>query len=351
MAQINEKLIRQVFDEMVKYRPALSKYTMVDEDEEEEVDYRILGDQIIKNYPWPIGVELRRLFSAGMRELNRARLDQIFKTIERTMQFVSFVMLSQVWNDTLQKKVSLPENVAKELGERMMVLSMGNFTWIIRAVGKVYQESGQEWFMPEMGEKLDKRLFAALDFWVPERNEIGHYQINLTQEETEKRCVEYEEKLTFILIRIAFLAKYRLVSVREIRVQKPKYKNAKFQHVVDLLNSSDSDFAAKEIEEEGFSESHSVLLMKSIKTIDEYLNLSPLIIDTHSEVLDTKEKFGIKKDIFMYTKFRGDHLMYLGTEVTEKCDLRALSNYGQLVEEFQELMATISPSGATVEAG
>ena len=350
MARINEELIRQVFDEMVKYRPGLTKYTMVDEDEE-EVDFRILGDQIIKNFPWPIGVELRRLFSAGMRELNRMRLDQIFKTIERTMQFVSFVMLSQLWHNMLQKKVTLPENMAKELRDRMLVLSMGNFTWMIRAIGKLYRDSGHDWFMPEMTEQIDKKLFGALDFWVPERNEIGHYQINLTQEEIEKRCVEYEEKLTFILLRIAFLAKYRLVSVREIRVQKHKYKNAKFKHVVDLLNSSDSDFDAKEIEEEEYSESHSVLLMKSIKSIDEYLNLSPLIIDTHSEVLDTKEKFGIKKDIFMYTKFRGDHLMYLGTEVTEKCDLRALSNYNQLVDEFSELLATISPSEAPVETG
>ena len=345
MAQINEDLIRQVFNEMLKYRPALSKYTMIDEEEDEgEVDYRVLGDQIIKNYPWPVGVELRRLFSASMRELDRMRLDQIFKTIERTMQFVSFVMLSQLWHDILQKKITLPENISKEFESRLTVLSMGNFTWMIRAIGNIYQDAGQEWFMQEMSEQMDKKFFAALDFWVPERNEIGHYQINLTQEEIEKRCVEYEEKLTFILIRIAFLAKYRLVSVREIKVDKPKYKNARFHHVVDLLNSSDSDFAAKEIDEEVYSESHSVLLMKSIKTMDEYLNLSPLIIDTHSEVLDTKEKFGIKKDIFMYTKFRGDHLMYLGTEVTEKCDLRALSNYDQLVEEFKDLLSTITPT-------
>lgn len=351
MVQINEGLIRQVFDEMVKDRPALSKYTIVDEDEDEEVDYRILGDQIIKNYPWPIGVELRRLFSAGMRELDRMRLDQIFKTIERTMQFVSFIMLSQLWHDILKNKLKIPGNVAKELETRMQVLSMGNFTWLIRAIGGLYQETGQEWFMPEMSEQIDKKMYAALDFWVPERNEIGHYQINLTQEDIEKRCVEYEEKLTFILRRISFLAKYRLVSVREIKVQKPKYKDARFHHVVDLLNSSDSDFAAKEIEESDFSESHSVLLMRSVKSMDEYLNLSPLIIDTHSEVLDTKEKFGIKKDIFMYTKFKGDHLMYLGTEVTEKCDLRALSNYDQLVDEFKEMLSTISLAEATVEKG
>jgi len=351
MAQINEDLIRKVFEEMLKYRPALSKYTMIDDEEDEgEVDFRILGDQIIKNFPWPFGVELRRLFSATMRGLSRNRLDQIFKTIERAMQFVSFVMLSQLTQDILLKKIEVTENISKEIESRLTVLSLGNFTWLIRAVGNLYSKAGVKWFMPEMGEKFDKQFYAALDFWVPERNDIGHYQINLTEEEIQKRCVEYEEKLMFILINIAFFAKYRLVSVREIKVQKPKNRDAIFQHTIDLLNSADSDFAAKEIEESVFSESNSVLLMKTIKSIEEYLNLSPLIIDTHSEILDTKEKFGIKKDIFLYTKFRGDHLMYVGTEVTEKCDLRTLSNYDQLVEEFKELLSTIAPAASAVEA-
>ena len=146
------------------------------------------------------------------------------------------------------------------------------------------------------------------------------------------------------------LPKGKLVSVREIRVNKPKNRDARFHHVIDLLNASDSDFTAKEIDEEKFSESSSVLLMKGIKTIEEYLNLSPLIIDTNCEVLDTKEKFGIKKDIFMYTKFRNDQLFYLGTEVTEKCDLRALSNYDLLVNELKELLSAISPAGASVKA-
>src|SRR4030066_246488 len=223
MAQINEELIRQVFQEMIKYRPALSKYLIVDE-EEEGVDYRILGDQIIKNFPWPIGIELRRLFSASMRELDRLRLDQIFKTIERTMQFVSFVILSPLWQGGIKKKIIIPESITMEFENRVTILTMGNFTWLIRAIGNLYQDNNLEWFMPEINENFDKKFFAALDFWVPERNEIGHYQINLTQEEIEKRCVEYEEKLTFILLKIAFLAKYSLVSVREIKVLKSKVR-------------------------------------------------------------------------------------------------------------------------------
>ena len=96
MPNINEELIRKVFDEMLKHKTSLAKIVATEDDEEGPPDYRILADLIIKNFPWPIGVELRRLFSGSMRQLDRMRLDQIFKTIERSMQFLCFVMLSQV---------------------------------------------------------------------------------------------------------------------------------------------------------------------------------------------------------------------------------------------------------------
>ena len=60
MISANNNLITEVFDEMVKHKPVLSKHLIIDEDED-EVDSRILADQIIQNFPWPIGIELRRL--------------------------------------------------------------------------------------------------------------------------------------------------------------------------------------------------------------------------------------------------------------------------------------------------
>jgi len=342
MFATNELLIQNVFQEMLKCKPSLQKILVADDEEEETLDPRLFGDIVIKNFPWPIGIELRRLFSASMRQPDRMRLDQIFKTIERTMQFISFVMICQIWKEKKEGKLEISENLKKDFQGRMLVLSMGNYTWLIRTIGSLMKEKSVTWFLPEMGENFDNKFYAALDFWVPERNEVGHYQINLTQEEIQRRCVEYEEKLTLILQRIAFLCKYRLVSIREIKVNHPKNQPAKFNHIVDILNSSDSDFTAKELEEEKFAESQSVLLMKSLKSMEEYLNLSPLIIDTNSEVIDNKEKFDIKKDIFMYTKFRNDHLMYIGTEVTEKCDLRSLHNYQILLVQFKDMMETIS---------
>jgi hypothetical protein len=349
VAATNEILIQQLFQEIIKYKPSLQKKISAeeDEDEEETSDTRQLGDIIIKNFPWPIGVELRRLFSASMRQLDRMRLDQIFKTIERTIQFISFVMICQIWKDRKEGKLDIPENIKKEFQNRMLVLSMGNYTWLIRAIGNLIQEKSIPWFMPEMGKNFDKKFYNALDFWVPERNDIGHYQINLTHEDIERRCVEYEEKLAFILSQIAFLCKYKLVSIREIKVIHPKDQPALFNHTINLLNSSDSDFRAQELEEAKYAESHSVLLMKSLKSFDEYLNLSPLIIDTNSEVIDDKEKFEIKKDIFLYTKFRNDNLTYIGTEVTEKCDLRSLHNYSLLLSQFKDMLEIFSGVQAT----
>jgi hypothetical protein len=344
MSQINEDLIRTVFDEMLKHKANLAKMVLDEEEDEEITDYRVLADLVIKNFPWPIGVELRRLFSGSMRQLDRMRLDQIFKTIERSMQFLSFVMLSQLGKEKNEGRITIPENFSREFNNRFFVLSMGNFAWLIRSIGNIFEDQKVGWFMPEMAENFNNKFYNALDFWIPERNEIGHYQINLTQEDIEKRCVEYEEKLTFILQRIAFLAKYKLVSVKEIRVIKSKVRDATFHHVIDLLNSSDSDFKAKEFHEPTFTEIHSVLLMKTMKSLEEYLNLSPLIIDTSTEILDTKEKFDIKKDIFMYSKFRNEQLMYLGTEVTEKCDLRSLKNYEVLLLEFRHLLSAINGS-------
>lgn len=342
MANINEILIRAVFNEMLRHKASLSRMVSAEEDEDELPDYRILADLIIKNFPWPIGVELRRLFSGSMRQLDRMRLDQIFKTIERSMQFLSFVLLSQLVKSKEEGKISIPVAFSNEFKNRFLILSLGNFAWIIRSVGRIFQDQKAQWFLPEMAEYFNDKFYTALDFWVPERNEIGHYQINLTQEEIEKRCVEYEERLTFILQSISFLVKYRLVSIKEIKVIKSKIREASFHHIFDLLNSSDSDFKANELLESTFSESNSVLLMKNIKSLDEYLNLSPLIIDTSNEVLDTKEKFEIKKDIFMYSKFRNEQLMYLGTEVTEKVDLRSLKNYDTLLMEFKQLLITLS---------
>ena len=155
------------------------------------------------------------------------------------------------------------------------------------------------------------------------------------------KCVLLEENLTSLLAKVAFLVKYKLVYVKEIKVIKSKNQDAHFHHNLDLLHSTHSDFSVEELDEKKYTESNSVLLMKSARSIDEYLNLSPLIIDRGSEIIDEERRFNIKKDIYLYSKSKNDQIFYVGTETTETCDLRSLHNYDILVQELKEIMSIL----------
>lgn len=335
----NDTLIDQVFQALVKQKPSLEAVLALSEDS--GIDRRLLADQIVRNFPWPIGVELRRLFSGGMRVADRRRLDHLFKTAERAMQFLAFVMLAQAWKERKAGTLELPPGLTSEFERRFEQLTLGNMAWLVRMLGKALVTNSSGAFVSEMKGMLTNDFYNSLDQWVPERNEIGHYQVNLNPEDIERRCLECGERLGELLANMAFLCRYKLVSVREIQVRKPRFKEAVFQHRIDLLNSSDSDFKASDVAGIHFTESHAVLLLRNLHDIEEYLNLSPLIIDTHSESIDAKEKLEIRKDIFLYSKIKGDHLMYSGTEATEKCDLRSLDNYTDLLDEFRDMLSAV----------
>lgn len=343
MTNPNDQLIQKVFDAMSRQRPSLNRFVAVgDDDFEEDVDLRILGDQVIKSFPWPIGVEVRRLFSASCRNIDRNRLDQTFKTAERTMQFIGYVLLSQLFDATQKGNLKVSDNFKEQFQKRFSVMSLGNFTWLVRDSLKLLEENNLSPFVDELSGVADKDFLKRLEEWVPLRNAISHYQVNMPDEEVEKKCVETQDLLEQLLCDLSFLANYRLVSIRQIQVIKLRNEDARYLHVIDLLNNSDSDFKGKNIEEQVHTDSNAVILTKNLKSLRQFLNLSPLVIDTHGEVISSRDKFHLRKDVFLYSKFKNDHIMYVGTETTDKCDLRALSNYPQLLDEYKLLVQLLS---------
>ena len=138
MVTTNEILIEKVFEEMLKYKPALQKM-LVSEEEDETLDPRMKGDLIIKNFPWPIGIELRRLFSATMRQPDRLRLDQIFKTIERTMQFISFIMICQIWKEKKEGKLEMQLNLVKGIPGENCTFKFGKLYLAYKDFRKSYK--------------------------------------------------------------------------------------------------------------------------------------------------------------------------------------------------------------------
>jgi len=331
-------IIETVFQAMIRHKTRLARFLEADDDGD-AIDVRELADQVVKGFPYPIGVELRRLFSSEHQRPDRGRLDQLFKTIERTLQFTAFVMFSQLLEDSSRPA----DGRVGPLCERLLKpggLTMGDFAYFINALGDCFRTGERVPFMPEMAAVLNKDFYARLNFWTPERNEIGHYLINLDAGEIERRCFEYSERLAVILAELAFLIKYPLVSMVEIRVEKTKGSPVRFSHRIKPLSSASSNLPEEALCET-FSDSHAVLLLKSLKDPPTaFLNLSPFVIDTHHEDLVSRAQVeSVKKDIFLFSRRdRDGRLRYLGTTVTEQCDLRHLPCYSRLQAELGDYL-------------
>ena len=338
LSNINDQLIKEVFDELSKAKPTVQRFIEMMEEEGDDPDIRELADLIIRNYPWVIGVELRRLFSGSLRILDGERLEQILISIHRALQFLSFMLIVELYEAVSKARTTVTDEFRKELNSRFHELSSNDFLWIIQEVGKKLDTENLDRFIPEISKVLDDEFYEELNFSMPPRGPSGDFEIHVPVDEIARSCFQYQEKLSLLLRKLAFITPYKLVTIKEIKVLKSRNHQALFEHRMDILSSSDSDFRSKEEKFETYSDSNAVLLMKSLKRPDDFLNLSPFIIDTRGEALDTKEKFNIKKDIFICEGFANNNIRYAGTEIAEHCDLSSLNNYHNLVEEFNVIM-------------
>lgn len=266
---LNEKFITRLFDEMVKKKTSLSKYLNDDDNDMfgETTDFRELASVITKEFPWPVGIELRRLLSGGLEELNRGRLDQLIKTYERIMQYLSFIMVINLYEEKVKSGIDIPDGFKREFDKRFRVLSLGDYIWAIRSISNIFKNNKIKYFVDEMNELFTISFLKKTSFLLQERNDLSHYLVNITQDDIEIKCVEFMEKLCDLLVDLAFLIKYPLVTIPEITVKKHRNSVGLFAHQMLILNSTSSNFFGLTRDFSSFTESPSVLLIKSAKDI------------------------------------------------------------------------------------
>lgn len=327
----SESLIREIFEALVIYKPSLEKFLAVDEEEGETVDIRLLAYQIIKSYPWPIGVELRRLFSAALKEQGMDRYRQLQKTITRVLKILSFILASELTLGIFDKKLIIDEADKKSFGRIFGSLDPPHLVEFLRLGHAALDRMDQPVFVTELKEAFEPSFFLELKDWL----ELSSSPV---EEMDADRLVELnqglEQTLILLLKKTAFLAGYRMVNVSSIRVRKPKFKKALFEHRFHLLNSSDSDFRTHDETAAAYADSNAILLLKSIRETSRFLNLSPLLIDTHNEDISNNERGGMKRDIFLFERYDGQKLFYSGTEYAGTDELSQLADYEELLASY-----------------
>jgi hypothetical protein len=271
MAEHNKKLYGEMEDEFGDPR-----------------DKREYPEVIIKNFPWPIGSQLRILVanSEMMNKAGMKRLRQLIYTYVVSSQFVSYILLAQLWDAKNEGKLSLDADFKQAFSLLPQTADAFDFVTLMLKVDEMFKAANLNHFIEEFEDLLtqlreDGELSGAYRFLESVRKQMNNDQIDY--EEIESICQQCELCLTTFLKGIAFMAKYRLITIKEINIIKPKHKEALFRMNMGVLNAFDKEFLrSREKDQPVYTDSHSVLVVKNLRDIQQYLNLSPFVIDKNA---------------------------------------------------------------------
>lgn len=313
------ELIEELFRSLIPFKPSLEKFLLVDVEEGESVDQRLLAYQTIKCFPWPLGVELRRLFSASFRSVSEERFQQSLKTLRKTLRLCAFLMLAEVL-ELIQAKGKLEglESKGNSLREAMERMEDQDYLFLFDLLSPAL-ENQSDLFIPELSKLFDPVLKRELESWIDMLGDAEETSLEL-------RCQTVDQSLNLILKKVGFLARYRLVNISEIQVLKNKFQSAEFEHHYHFLNAVDADFKAHSEKLERFADSRSVLLMSSIRQTERFLNLSPFLVDTYDSAKPHQQS-NSKRDVFLLKQVQKGILYYEGSDLNRTEDLSAEAHY------------------------
>lgn len=275
-----------VLEAMAKHNKALER-EMEDEFGDPR-DPREYPEVIIKNFPWPIGSQLRILV-ANAEMMNKAglpRLKQLVYTYVVTSQFMSYILLAQLWDAKNEGKLSLNQEFQQAFSLLPQTADAFDFVGLMLNIGKLLKDANRPLFLDEFQRFFQElsqpeELSGAYQFLESVRKRINNKEID--HEAYEELCHQSELCLTTFLKGIAFMAKYRLITIKDINIIKPKHKEPLFRMNMGVLNAFDKEFLrSREKDQPIYTDSHSVLVVKNLRDMQEYLNLSPFVIDKNA---------------------------------------------------------------------
>ena len=317
----------------------------------DEVDERILNREIIDSLPAPIGEQVRKLFSLEaeadqLDKIGLPRLDQLVKTHQTLLEFVSFIMLADIW-EAKMKKPDLPVSDSMQAHIRLLFakdkekLEDFDFSgWIKTSLEwleevKLLKETPSLLFLedlPELHKAYQKNpeFQVSCDFMEEMRQEVQ--QGKVSAEEIESFCVQAEEHLSNLFTHYAFCARYKLNSIKRIVIQKTRNRPARYSHYrvkLDTITAGYKD-VIKDYEE-GFTEDKSVILLKGEKELGAYLNLAPFLIDENALKGEEKSKL-----FFLNWYDREKNAVHFKYADVQKDELVLTDQYPEIREQFDD---------------
>ncbi len=317
------RYIMLVLDEMAKYNPDI--YAQMMEQRGGELvrkDSREYPELIIRNFPWPVGSQIRLLHHHDSPD--QKRLLHLISTYVRAGHLLYLILLSDVWERRRRGEIQLQDGF--ELGQPLDAAAFRSFDFLARAIEliELFAAQGVATYMPEVERLLAEwredggRLRKAHEF-------LQTLQVQAASPpaaDLEQLCLRAEQAVSVILRAVAFLARYRMLTVRSIMVKAPRFEPVEYELDMGPLNAADGS-ALNLYQDEAhrhklsYANSHSIVLVRDEEQVEDCLNLSPFVIDKNTFVRVTRGETTNKDrlaHVFLLGYCEDDRLVYLSAD-------------------------------------
>lgn len=340
-AQVNTELIETLFNAVAPHSPEVG-YLMEAAKKSKRQDLRMVRQAIIDSFPAPVGEQLRKLFAGNTIDVERLR--QLVLTYETVAELFCFTVLSQLWDARHDNPgLKLNEDHAVEFNS-FFALSAGSqptfeYVKLIASVAQIFRDNGISPFVNEfagLGEVLQQEAFDHAHRFMEEmRAELLRGKV--AAEEIESFCLQAEQHLGTILAALAFLVKYKLTTIKRIDIIKPRHQSPEYRHSQVMLDRVTAGIMDSEEVYPAFTDSESVILLKDIEDVKNYLSLSPFIIDENAFTGDQNSK------LFFYSHHEATDDSYHFRFVDNAEDELIVSEnrYPQIKKQFEEFRQAV----------
>ena len=282
----NDGLIQDLFEAIAPHSPELGAMLEVARRTNRQ-DLRTVRQLIIDAFPSPLGEQLRKLFASSA--VDEPRLRQLVATYETLIKLFAFTSLSQLW-DTLHDNPGLtvseadwgPVEAFKHLDAAREPLF--DYLGLIVAVDRILASNRVQPFMHEsealQRELTDTETGAAHLFMDGMRARLpaGPFP----PAEIGPACTEGAQHLGTLLTDLAFLFRYKMATIKGIAINKSRHKQAEFLHRQVLLDRITAGFVDSDEARTSYTDNESVIMLKDLADVSQYLNLTPFVIDENA---------------------------------------------------------------------
>ena len=299
-----------------------------------------------EHYGWLISAFLQKMETKVGQASTLRRLSFMVEAFQSSLRYLSAIQMAQ-----LLRLENPTNNLTIRSYLQLSPKDEINFDYLDLLLVTTDLLEKEKAFVPEIHDLLDlfydeKKDFQQTVYFLQEYR-LRLLKGTVSTENLEQLLEEYLTALVIWLRRIAFLAQYRLVSIKDIQLNYRLGTAKQFVHLYGELHGmyramdfgQDDDYTAIAVENE-FTYNQSVLLFKGknmetalerIHDISTYLSLSPLVIDQSV----FSEKPTQTPEIYYYTgQTKGNYTFAQHkNELNYEHKERIVSNKTMLVEE------------------